>query len=432
MSEAASEQTPIPPPPAPVPVPLRELGYAKTDTAGDWWATLVDEKVPELRWPGAYDVYDDMVNNPQVASVVRAVMMPILGTGWRVDGTGCREDITRHVANDLGLPIVGKGEEISNDLPIEERFSWGEHAEIALEESIKYGHSFWEQKAELGTDGLWHLSKLGYRPPRTIVKINVARDGGLVSIEQTNGGGVLASLSSAGNKVLPVNRIVVYSRGRRGSNWRGRALLRPAYQPWLLNQRAARIEMILAERAGAPLTVYTAAENEKDLSAGKKIATEARVGQNAGAAVAYGATLKQQGIEGTLPDIDKIKRYNDEAIARAVLAHVLTLGNETGSWALGDTLMDVFRMGIASIGKDLARVASSHVARDIVRWNWPGERAPRIVFDEIGARQDAIVHAIATLVQSGVLKPDEDLEQFIRTSLGLPPRNPNTPVPQEA
>lgn len=426
MSESSSETTTAPPSPAPV----RELGHARTDDAASiatWWQSLTAEKVPELRWPAMYGTYDDMANNAQVSSVLAAVMLPILGTGWRIDGTGCDPQITRHVANDLGLPIVGEGDpQTDDDLPIIERFTWGEHAPIALEEALRYGHSVWEQKAELGEDGLWHLVKLGWRSPRSIAKFNTDRDGGLRSVEQTPDAGTKAK----GNLILGVNRVVVYARERRGDNWRGRSLLRPAYQPWLLNNRAVRVEMILAERAGAPLTVYTGAQGEENLDPGRRLATQVRAGREAGAAIPHGATLKQQGIEGQLPNLDTIKRYNDEQIARAVLAHFLNLGGAagTGSYALGSSFQNFFILSLRSVADDMARVASRHIARDIVNWNWPGSRPPKVVFDEIGARQDSIVQAVATLVSAGVLKADEVLEQFIRTQLGLPPRDKNAPV----
>lgn len=407
--------------------PSRELGYAHVD-ATTWWSQLAEERTPELQWPAAYDVYDDMMNNAQVSSVLRAVMMPILRTGWRIDGTGCRTDITQHIASDMSLPIVGQGNEVEGG-SAEERFSWTEHLEPALEETLGYGHSFYEQRAYEGPDGLWHLHKLGYRPPRTIIKINVARDGGLISLEQTPGPGAMTK----GNKpkVLPVGRVVVYVHGRKGSNWRGRSLLRPAYGPWLLNNRAVRVEMITAERTGSPLVVYVAGEKETDLAPGREIARSVRAGQTAGVAIPHGADIRLRGIEGNLPDLDKVKRYNDEQIARGVLAHFLNLGTQTGSWALGSTFADFFTLSLQAVADEIARTASRHVVRDIVGWNWPGERAPRLVFDEIGSRQDSIVQAIATLVGSGVLKPDEDLEQFLRTALGLPPRGRALPAPTE-
>ena len=67
-----------------------------------------------------------------------------------------------------------------------------------------------------------------------------------------------------------------------------------------------------------------------------------------------------------------------------------------------------------------------------MRWNWPGERAPRLVFDEIGARRDALVQALATLVHAGVLTADQDLEEFVRAAIGIPAKGSGTPQPQEA
>lgn len=426
----ASQAAVAPPPPA------REIGYANPDAGAiggvaGWYESLADEHVPELRFPQAYDVYDQMKRTPQVNSVLSAVMLPILRTGWRIDGTGCRPEATQLVARDLGLPIVGEGDAETTDgdwVDDDERFDWGEHLEVALDEYLGYGHSIFEQKAAWGeTDGLWHLHKLGYRPPRSISRFNTARDGGLISLEQDGG--------SFGGKPTPlgVNRVVVYVRQRKGSNWRGQSLLRPAYAPFLYNNRASRVEMIVAERAGAPLTVYTGAEDEGEagLAKGEDVARRARAGQNAGAAIAYGAKLEQEGIKGTLPDIEKIKRYNDEQIARTVLAHFLNLGQAsgTGSYALGDTLGDFFTLSVQATAAAVARTARRHVVRDLVHWNWPGDRVPKLVFDEIGSRQNAILQAVAILVNAGVLQADESLEQFIRTTLGLPAAG--NPLPRE-
>lgn len=420
------------PPPQGTGVPQRELGVGDTG-AVDWWDSLRLEKVPELRWPWAYGVYDDMLTSPQVAGVFSAVVQTILGTGWRLDGTGCRPDIVQHCARDLAVPVVGATEEDDDTaLPVEDMFSWDEHVEIAIDEYLRYGHSIFEQKAQWGGDGLWHLSKLGWRAGRTITKYNVARDGGLISVEQTPGAGLVlpAGSTASSAKPLPISRIVVYVRNRRGGNWRGESLLRPAYGPWMMSSRAQRIELILGERAGSPVVVYKAAEKETDLTAGKAIATAVRVGREAGVAVPYGAELLLKGIDGTLPDLDKTIRRHDERIAGSVLANFLNLGSQsgTGSYALGSTFFNAFVLALQKVAKDIARTASRHVVADLVRWNWPGERAPRLVFDEIGARRDALVQALATLVNAGVLTADQDLEEFVRAALGIPARG-GAPTP---
>ena len=265
------------PAPAMTPAPQRELGIGNTGaSAGDWWDSLTTEKVPELRWPNAYYVYDDMLTSPQVAGVFSAVVQTILGTGWRLDGTGCRPDITEHCARDLAVPIVGVSDQDDEDpFPFEDKFSWDEHVEIACDEYLRYGHSIFEQKAiggPAGPDGLWHLGKLGWRSGRTLSfpAGNVARDGGLVFLEQSATTGTLTASTKTRPIRLPVGRVVVYVRDRRGGNWRGESLLRPAYGPWMMSSRAQRIELIIGERVGGPVVVYEAAEGETDLDRGQE------------------------------------------------------------------------------------------------------------------------------------------------------------------
>lgn len=410
--------------------PARELGHAH-DASFDQ-----AHRNRDLRFPRAYDTFDRMLEHPQVSSAFASVIMPILRTTWRIDGTGCDEEVTNHVAADMSLPIVGQGDSNVPTRQAEDRFSWGEHVQLAAPLAFGYGHAFFEQVAEQDEDGLWHLVKLGYRAPRTITKINTARDGGLVSIEQSPFGGNPLTRQVGSAKVTPmsVGRLVVYTHDRVGTNWRGRSMLLPAYMPWrtdLINRDQQRT---LFDRHSSPSPVYEAAEGEKDLAPGRKIATAYRVGDAAGAAIPAGAKLHHPGIDGSVPDLDKALGRNNEDIARAFRAHFLNLGTATGtgSYALSNALQSFFTLTIQANAEEIARTGSRYIIRDIVDWNWgPGTRAPRLVFDEIGSRRDALVDAISGLVGAGVLKPDEELEQFLRTVLGLPPRDSNAPAPQE-
>lgn len=433
---------PISPIPVKVP-PRRESGYAAGgNEITSFWSSLADERTPDLRWPIFYDVYDDMMNSPQVYAVLRSVMMPILAAAARLDGSGCDDDAIELCSADLGLPVIGEGESTpSEDDPVEDdKFSYKEHLEVALEEGLGYGHSYYEQKAYLGDDGRWHLAKLGWRPPRSIVKYNVADDGGLVSIEQrppTSGNGIVTA-SSTKNRLMKVDRLVAYVHRRKGGNWIGRSLLRPAYEPYLINSRAKRLEMTTVERFATPTPVFTDNDKgtDKTLVAGEQVARDIRSGQAAGAGLASGQTLELLVPQGTPIDVGKIKTYNDELIGRVVLAHFLNLGSQGQghSYALGVTLEDFFTLGVQSTAGWVANIGTRHIVRDLVTWNWgPTKRAPKIVFDEIGSKQEAIVMAIASLVAAGVLKPDEDLEKFVRVALGLPPRGgaPILPSPKE-
>ena len=403
-----------------IPAPLTVKGYE----AEQWgqWATpdSMNEETPELAWPNSVPVYDKMRRqDAQVKSVLRAVQLPIQRTVWSIDPNGARDEVVQHVAGDLGLPIKGGG--AVPTLRTRDRFSWFDHLRLALL-MLPFGHSMFEQEASVDERGLLHLKRLGHRPSRTISKFNVAKDGGLESIEQ------LTTLGASGP--IPVSRLVAYVHEKEGGNWAGISLLRPAYKNWVLKDRLLRANTTTIIRNGLGIPVYEGAEGEEDLNPGLNMAKAVRSGEDAGAATPNGAKLRLMGVEGTLPDALPSIRYHDEQIGRAVLAHFLNLGTQTGSWALGSTFADFFTLSLQALAQQIADVANSHVVEDLVDWNWgESEPAPKLVFEEIGSRQAATAQAIKLLADAGILLPDRSLEEASRQLFGLPPKDPNPRAP---
>lgn len=408
-----------------VSAPTTERGYAVESNG--FWTTLDDEKVPELQWPDNIGIYDQMRRtDAQVISVLRAMQLPIRRTPARLDPTGVPDEVVAFVAANLGLPV--KGQEPKQLPRMRDRFSWSEHLRHALT-CLPFGHSFFEQTYRIAPDErgvlrAW-LRKLGWRPPRTITRIDVAPDGGLIAIEQ----GV------AGTKAhrMEVSVLVAYVNEREGGNWLGQSLLRPAYKYWVLKDRMLRVQAQTVDRNGMGVPVVTAPEIPKDvydqteharrqdqeIARGLKIARSLRAGREAGASIAHSADIKLLGVEGTLPDADKPIRYYDEQISRSVLAHFLNLGTETGSWALGSTFADFFTLSLQSVADSIADTASMHVVEDLVDINFGTDvPAPRIVFDQIGQRVTA--DDIKKLLNSGGIRTDDDLEAFLRQAFGLP------------
>lgn len=411
----------MPETPAP---PISERGYVTKST--NWWTSDTDfEQTPDLRWPLSIDVFDRMRrSDAQVASVLRAVTLPIRRTTWRIDPNGARDEVVQLVAADLGLPIVGADAATPNDMALrrsKHRFSWPEHLRMALL-MLPFGHMFFEQNAYIDDKGRARLRKLGPRMPRTLSAVNVADDGGLVSIEQAAG---------AGKVTIPVDRLVAYVNDREGGNWVGSSLLRPAYKFWVLKDRMLRVQAQTIDRNGMGIPLYQGAPGEESLDAGAALAQAWRSGDNSGAAVPDGADLLLRGVEGTLPDADPVIRYYDEQIARAVLAHFLNLGSETGSWALGSTFADFFILSLQALGEQIADTTTQHVIEDLVDWNWGSdEPAPRLVFDEIGSRSAPTAAALKALVDAGLVFPDRVLEETIRQLFGLPSKSTPAPVPE--
>lgn len=407
--------------------PVTEKGYAARPTL--WWPAE-DEETPELLWPKSVAVYDRMRRqDAQVGSVLRAVTTPLRRTSWRIDPNGARPEVVQLVSEDVGLPIVGAA---PRPLPrTRDRFSFTDHLRLALT-MLPFGHSFFEQQARI-VSGQARLRKLAWRPPKTISKFVVADDGGLVAIEQYPTG-------TEGDRRIPVKDLVAYVSDREGGAWMGQSLLRPAYKFWLLKDRALRTQATTLERNGLGVPLYEGGPYPDDLDVdqrkpledvelakGAELAAALRGGDNSGVAIRNGAKMSLMGVSGTLPDAEPVVRYYDEQIARAVLAHFLNLGTETGSWALGSTFADFFTLSLESIAQVIDDVFSQHVIEDMVDWNWgPEEPAPRLVHDEIGSRHPATADAIQKLIACKAITPDEPLEQFLRTMHGLPAQDPAT------
>jgi hypothetical protein len=233
---------------------------------------------------------------------------------------------------------------------------------------------------------------------------------------------------------IPVDRLVAYVNEREGANWVGESLLRAAYKMFVLKDRLLRIQALTAERNGLGLPVVTSAEPpetdsfedavkwlDEQIKNGLAIAKNARAGDAAGVSLPYGATLKFVGVDGKLPDTDGPIRYYDEQIARAVLAHFLNLGTETGSWALGSTFANFFTDSLNAVAQHIAEVFNQHVIEDLVDKNWgPTEPAPRLVPSAIGEQQQVTAEAIKALIEAGAVVVDDPLRAYMRDKYGLP------------
>lgn len=409
--------------------PVSTKGYAVNTSP--WWAAPDEEETPELRWPANIIVYDQMRRQEaQIVSVLRAITLPIRRTKWRIDSAGARPEVVEHVARDLGLDVVGQPNR--QVLRSRNRFSWAEHLRHALL-MLPFGHSFFEQVYVI-EGGKAHLQKLMWLPPRTIAKIDVASDGGLVAIEQHPGNG------KTKRPRIKVGELVAYVNDREGGNWLGQSTIRPTYKYWLLKDRALRVQAQTLERNGMGVPIYEASKvpdavrpedvesrQQDEVDKGLEIAKGLRSGDNSGASIPNSANLNLKGVDGTLPDAEGPIRYFDEQIARAVLAHFLNLGTETGSWALGSTFADFFTLSLQTIAMQITDVANQHVIEDMVDKNYgENEPAPRLVFDEIGSRHPATAEAIGRLVQVGALTGDDKLEAHLRNQYSLPAHDPST------
>ncbi|MYV30323.1 DUF935 family protein [Rhodococcus sp. DSM 6344] len=409
-----------------------EIGYVVADPDAGYRA-IDPEEVYELRWPQCLKTYDAMRRqDTQIRAVVKATLLPIFATAWRLDPAGADEEVVDFVGEQLGLPIVGSE---GNSAPPRRtrRFSWSEHLRMAGL-ALPFGSMYFEQVVEFDpVRRKYQLHKLAPRMPTTLSDIRVARDGGLVAIVQRPPAGrLISAMPGSREDVIPVNRLVAYVHEREGSNWAGESMLRAAYKNWLLKDRLLKLEALTLERNGMGVPVYTnpAGASAEDIEKGRRMANAHRAGDGSGASLPADSKYSLMGVTGQLPDPRPAIEYHDAQIARVALAHFLNLDGQGGSYALASTQEDLFATAVKSVAEMIRDGANRYIVEDLVDWNF-GETvaAPRIVFDDIGESSLSVANAIRTLVDAGVIIPDRSLEEQVRRWLDLPAKD--FPKPKE-
>lgn len=412
-------------------IPTVETGYVNGQGL-NWDQWDPDERIADLQWPNSVHIYYRMAREDgRVTSLLQAIGLPVRRTTWRVDPAGARDEVTEWVSNDLGLPIVGTDPEDMTPVTRRarrDRFSWQRHLADALQ-SLRYGHAFFEQLYRPDEERmLYHLRKLAPRPQRTISKVNVARDGGLVSIKQNPPAYDGGTLYAPTEVEIPVNKLVAYVRDPEPGQWVGESILRPAYRNWLLKDDLLRAEAAGIRRNAMGVAVVTTAHDDPDeVKRANEIARAFRAGNTSGVGLPAGWSMALLGVQGNLPDIQAAIQSHDKQIGLAGLAHFLNL-DRGGSYALASVQADTFVQSVQTLAEEICETANHHIVEDLVELNWgPDEAAPRIVFDEIGSRQDATAAALKMLVEAGLLSPDILVERTIRQNLGFPVRPADDP-----
>lgn len=419
--------------------PRTEKGYVNPipGKANAFGLPMLDtfEQNPLLTWPNSVFTYGRMVReDSRVASVFRAVGLPIRRTKWRIDPNGARPEVVKHVAASLGLPI--EGEDDTAPTPrTRGSFSWAKHLQQALR-YLQFGHSVFEIVYGEPVNGLFPLRKLAPRPQSSIAYWNVDRDGGLISVQQWPAGtfgsaGMVVMAPTSMGPAIPVDRLVVYAHDMDPGVWVGNSLLRPAYKHWVWKDELMRIEAGAIRRYG--IGVMTIWGNDSDSISEERMDELLDLASNYGGGESAGLALTKDELaailspNGTPLDPRRAIEWHDHAIAIAALAHFLNLEGKGGSYALASVHENTFVQSVQTVAEDIRDITQAHVVEDIVDRNWgPDEPVPLLVFDEIGSRQDATAAALQMLVNAGLLTPDGRLESYVRTTAGLPSADPES------
>jgi hypothetical protein len=389
--------------------PTTELGHLIDDVGyvPGWGALVADQlEVNEyLRFPNNVIAYNQMRNDAQLQGLIAGSLWPLFRMRWYLDSGKARPDIVEKIAADLNLPI-DKQEFVPRRT--RNRFKFLQHLEDALE-AIVFGFQVFEQVGVIGDDGFFHYTKLANRPIQDIAEMRIAKDGGIEWIKQH---GIDAPR-------LNINRLVWYAFQKRGANWTGRSMLRGAYGPWLLKDRAMRIGVMNLQRAGVGTPIIEAHQgaSEAELIILRRMAEKFKAGERSGGAVPFGAKVRLVGVEGSQPDANGFIKLMNEEMARAFLQMFMQLGQSaSGSRALGSAFIDWHKLTLEFIAMWFASIFNEHVIEDDMDWNYPNEEYAPILrweWDEEDPSAQDPTQKLRDTIEEGKVQVPSDVQSRI-------------------
>lgn len=400
----------------------KETGTPGGIVAGDKKGTYIVDSIEsngDLAFPNSIAVYDRVRTDSQVESVINSISLPILSANWDLKTEGVDDAVVQLVRTELGLPEPGKA---MAGRQRRQGISWFEHLEEVLN-MLWAGFMCFEQvyevsparpdQADIGLKDIVHLRKLAPRHPRTITEIQVEADGGLKAIKQVG--------LDDKEKVINAENLVMYVHRKEGADWTGRSILRAAYRPYFIKDLLVRLDAQAGERnsMGIPWVQYG---EEGDAEEAKRVATDLRAGENAGIWNKKGVLdVEILGVKGSVVDLLPKISYHDQQIAKSALAMFLDLGHDAGARSLGETHLKIFIRYVQRFADKIAETVTEHIIRDLVELNFEiGTPYPVLTAGDLQSNEGISPEDIATLTNAGLIRPDDSLEEHIRSTRGLP------------
>lgn len=412
-------------------VNFKQLGVSGLRRQGPY---IYEEFLPELRWPNAGKVYQEMSDNdPVIGAILYLAEMLIRGTTWDVEPAS-------QSANDIEAAEFLKS--CMHDMDM----SWA-NTICEILSMLQYGFSFHEEvyKVRRGPEehnpkykSKYSDGRVGWR--RLPIRAQVS----LHEWEFNDEGDVVAFIQSAEPdykiRRIPMSKGLLFRTRISRDNPEGRSLLRNAYRAWFFKKHFEEIEGIGIERELAGFPVLIAPEsvdlwNEEDprmvtlKATAEELVASVRRDSEEGLLLPYGWELKllSSGSGRQINIGETIERY-DNRIAITMLSDIVLIGNnKTGSFALADTKQSMLAAALQAQLQNIADVFNSKAVPDLFSLNnFVGLTAlPKIVPGQI---QTPSLKELALVLRSMGLNiaGDMELQNYLRHILGMPALDEDT------
>lgn len=408
------------------PVRTKQLGIVGLKQS----AGYVDEEfLPELRWPRAGKIYQQMADNdPVVGAILYLAEMLIRGAEWRVDAASSSDEdreaaeFLRGCMDDMETSWSNTITEILSMLT----YGWSFHEILykvrrgPTERNPKFNSRF--------SDG-----KFGWRGFPIRSQSSWER-----WVFDDNTGELLAFVQrpepTYKEITIPISKGLLFRTRVSRGNPEGKSLLRNAYRPYYFKQRFEEIEGIGIERDLAGLPVLQVPEDldlwddeDPDMvklrHQAEDLVSSIRRDSQEGIILPAGWELSLLSSNSTraINIGDVIERY-DNRIAITMLSDIVLIGNgsKSGSFAMADVKQSMLSNALQAQLQNIADVFNQNAVPQLFRLNnWELADYPRIQPGQINT--PSLKEVAVMLRAMGLdLTKDFDLNNYMRSLMSMP------------
>lgn len=383
---------------------MRELGYASPSPFTAWTR---DERVPELREQMGIRTYYDMKRaDATIRAALRYVKTSVLSARWFMEPASestLDQNIAKFVEKNLFEDLV---------LP------WHRVLEDALL-MCEYGYSPLEKVFDVDTDGKVILRKLAPRHPLDIKEWQYDTEGG------PNGIVMNPTEANGWEDIwIPIEKMVVFVLEQEAGDMRGISILRSAYKHYYYKDTLYKIDAIQKERhgIGIPVIKLPMGFSDADKLLAEDLGRNLRTNERAHVVLPAGWEIEFAELGGNPVDcLPSIKHHNDQIMIN-ILAPFYDDPNSK------EDTMGMFYKSTRYIATTIADTFNKFVIKQLVDFNWRRGDYPKLRARRIGESEDlrTMSFAMRNVVGAGMLRPDDELEKFLRREYDLPPMDKAT------
>jgi hypothetical protein len=399
-----------------------------------WGYNVSEEFLPQLRWPYAAKVYQEMADNdPTIGAVLYMIKQLVRKAKWKVvaasDSAQDKEaaEFLESCMDDMSTSWNDTISEILSYFV----YGWSFHEIIyKFRKGPKQKDSRYRSKYNDGRIG-WR--KIPIRSQHTLYGwIFDPVDGGILAMQQQ-------PPPDYKLRVIPLSKGLLFRTEIARDNPEGRSLLRSAYRPWYFKKRIEEIEGIGIERDLAGLPVLQPPEgvdiwdtlNQDSVrlrNMAESIVRNVRRDRSEGLVLPFGWEFKLMSTGGSRQfDTNAIINRYDQRIAITMLADVIMMGGDkVGSFALADVKKSLLAASIEAQTSNIAEVFNKYAIPTLFRYNnFNIEEYPKIQCSEIELPS---LKELGDYFRATGMKLDDDYEltNFLREIASMPEMSEKT------